>query len=1250
MALPPSIFDSPDEYQAPPVRTPEEKAATVEEERLREENAPGFWESLWIAGKHTTPTGSLIFNNPTNMGGDPNYVPDSGRIKKLQSMVGDDRWEGVIQDADSDEEFDYLVDHHAKVEKALHRLHTEGWAFTGTIIANIFDPIYLGATAATAGLFGGVTVGAAVGSGVARATGASVMKSALKGAGVFAGAEAAVSIPRLAWDDYWDTDQAAMSVGAAFLLGGGVGGVAAKLKNFRSLPDEVIIRNLQRSGATAEELSKLRVYLRKTATTIEGPDGIEIPLYAGRSEQSLAYSDLIDELFTKYNINPDGGVEAGMRELSLYISEREFTKLDGLADDAMSAETLIQGWEHGPPSNLLDTVDDTLHLVDTEQSAALEQGLKDILDNHGIDSRGVVNLNEAVRNIGDELTEAEVSTLTGLMRDAQGAADLLPGPRDIPTGGSGGFTRTLDPIPEPPKFPGRTPMSQQPKTRLSRWFGWAFDGPNVRLRASDNPSVVSFADELSQNPLPNQNTSVFSALQQAEQKTEGFLSTFFKGIRGPVRAGEANIVPSAVGSRTTGAINRSGEQIVVALRANTADDLLPSSVVEGVKVTRAHMKKLWQYAKDNGVPLPDKFDPTYFPRVWSERGLAQMDREMGVDAVNEMLRASLRSGTTRMGKEWSPTAIDQVVAHVGKVLRSDEYKSLARLRQQKPDAWASAMNAAKSELSERLGNEGLDPSVAEDIFKFLDINPSGSPGLPSFAHARLPFDEQIDGFTRLLNNNLEDTIRIQTQKIVGYIEWRKALARSGHDPDMPLGEVLSKIKANPEDRNLITFLYNDLMAQPHHGSDLGMFAGFLRDSMDITSSIKGGLMGISSWSEVGSVVAWNGIKYAGSIVPGYTKILNAIQTGSFKDPVAMTQLMEMLGAGQLLRNRHFSSRAVRDFGYFGGQLTGRVSRFKSDLLTDFRRVVMGRYNPAGVGGVATEAQRAAVMGSMKQWSNLAYTIEGGVASLRKGWKKVTVDRLKSLGATDDMIDDILRVMRDPDIVQIKNRGGKHEIVDWNFSAWPKEILDDFEALAVAQYSKIVQRVDAADIPLFYQHPLGRLVFQFMSHPIAAVNKKVQYHTLSADRVSVFYLSVAAAFAALGAAAKSEIKIQGMGLSDAEKSQLRNKWMSPGRLAGEAWRMHDGLGFFADAAGLVSSLTPYGDPFAGNRKSRGPFTEAATHPPAGQVIDDFWKALMTTGELGVGTSTTKETIEAWTKVMPLQNLMGMPQLMNQLTQP
>ena len=1427
--LPPQPIDH---LSPPPTYTTEQKGqiaqSRAEAEREKEDNIPGFWESLKISALHETPTGSFFFNRPPDYyEDDPNFIINDELDTHLTSNLSEPFWEEVYERAGSEKEFKDLVSFYKNTEEEIDRLWSSSWSYLTVPLASMADPAYIAAFAATGGVATAVGLGAKATMGVTKA-GISAMRvnylqSALRGAGIFGVAEGMVSIPRLAYDPYWEAHEAIFATALAAPVGGGFGLVRAAWKNMRMAPDEVIVQDAARAGATPLQQETLRSSLAKAPKPDVGDMSAEAliariaddggaPLRLVETPQSVSLNTYINRLVSKYqrlgytvsddiddaieqlsdvlkpaekgklrklwdtaadaeakqiddslkasglpprtdpvveptgrtliarvvNLGDDvpplhegntpaaislkGYIEKIFARRGIKVNPEDYdSTIDGifdsltpsqqrrfttLFDDAADAEDIILDWGKNSTPNPVraakaaetaasaderllakayENVDpgDRLAALDTPESTVYREILMKALKKAGINVRVDDDIEAMVRVLWKDLSpevrvaikesflkaqDAEDVMIARAARSTPVEVDLLPGakkptakpkpdvdpeaPRPKPDVDPEAPRPKPDVDPEapPPKPPdvapeiAPRPIADVPRQRRPwgegknwslpfQWIGAIVDGPNVRMLASTSQAVRNFAEELFNNPLGRRGGSVHSASVQASGQTDTLLSKFFRdgGLRG-----------------TTGNRYRQGREALLAIRNRLDLDSLDPRVGKLVAAVQEHMKDLVHYAEAHGIKVPT-IDPFHFPRSWSRYLIQKADIEVGEAVVGELFEGSLRAGLLRDGLKWTNKAIKQVSEHTLKIFRDPEYQSMVKARESNPD-WAGWVQRVRSEMS----GKGLSKNQIDEVLDYVDVRPKSTK--PSFLRRRIPFAEDFSITTAsgkvlristLMDDNLEDAVRRVTQRFTGYVEWREALKRRGVDPDISFPDLMVKLGASPNEVKNFKYVFNDMNGLPNTNAEHKWWAKILKYLQDSAVITKGAEMGLSSWSEVGSLASFYGIKYTGAFVPGYLRVLRKLTGGTWRDPVAFKEFQNLTGSGMMVSNYNLGTRVNYNFGYAGSPRTGSgairsITNFADNTMNDLRKWSM-MATPTSVGRVSTEAQRGAMDGSMRYWANAAYRVTAkGEVRAAKDMVDQTTTRLRSLGATDEMIDDILKVMRDPHIVDVEKSIGQN-IVSWNFDRWPPTLLREFRALNQSALERIVQRVDVGDLPIYFRNPVARLYLQFLSHPVTAMNKKTQYHARSKDFTSVKYFALTTGMAALAYVAKQEDKLWGMGLTDAEKRAYRNKWFTPEGIALNAMRMNDGFGFLSDMTGPVVGSVTGEDPFNPDAPtSMKVATNIVTSAPGFQSLDAASSVAIKTAQ--------GDLPAAWEifidKLMPLGNAMGMPQLLHQ----
>ena len=172
------------------------------------------------------------------------------------------------------------------------------------------------------------------------------------------------------------------------------------------------------------------------------------------------------------------------------------------------------------------------------------------------------------------------------------------------------------------------------------------------------------------------------------------------------------------------------------------------------------------------------------------------------------------------------------------------------------------------------------------------------------------------------------------------------------------------------------------------------------------------------------------------------------------------------------------------------------------------------------------------------------------------------------------------------------------------------------------------------------------------HPIAAMNKKSRYHlghTNLGGRHTAHYFAVGSAITWLAYAAREEMKMMGVGMSEHQKAARRAKVYDPAVWGMAVWRMNDGLGLTADWLGAGSSGILGLDPFFPDARSRGGGVLAAmaASAPAFRTADNLLKAGKSVVAGATGHATREEVIRDLYNGIAMKNLVGVNQTLHNL---
>jgi hypothetical protein len=770
---------------------------------------------------------------------------------------------------------------------------------------------------------------------------------------------------------------------------------------------------------------------------------------------------------------------------------------------------------------------------------------------------------------------------------------------------------------------GYVPPERESITAEGFWssgFMSRLRGKVSHMFTSQNPRVRAVADMLGEHSRMKNQGSI--ATERATMKADALATRWhaarqkFLGFRIMDHRYSARMTELGVKYRT-GGVMTAGE-------------------TEFFKEVRSIFREVFEDLKARGImDESGKFSDKWLPRRHVERRYFDMLKQMGKGDVQagqphliDMLVGSMHES------KLSVTVRKRLSKHLLKIMTDREYRTFQWSRVSDRKTWNLIVENLRKEFS-----DVLDEDQLKGVADFISPRPNQNP----FAHARsrMALDEgfvhTVDGVeyrvVDLFENNIESLSMHYLQRAQGYMEWREMMKRLGLPEDESVDGLLAWVRQGGQvheiHRESIESLHRELLGYPAHtGEQTGSAVAF-RFAGELAYQGMANMLGYAQLPEAGVNAAENGLKELLKVIPGFREIVNKIKRGGWaEEPLALMQTIDETGIGREALRRHDLRRSSAEAGWqsdFGSRFIRAFGHGLVDLAS-----IAGR-NPFGMTPVDRTLRLSGLQGSLDSWVRLAFSVNAeGVVKHNKSWVKATRARLDDLGLSNQQLDDILNVLRDPSIVEVR-RGylGRQHAMDMNYNLWPPDVKEMFLEAVFRNVNRIVQRNRPGNLPPLLDNPFFKVFFQFKSFNLNAVNKHLRLGWSKKDIKAAQIMLFSSFIGTLTFMAKEEADIQARLLTGeytpSDARIHRNNAFATDVLAAEGFKRYGGAAYLTQAYDLGSqrlgrppTFNPYGESLT-NMVSPIPLRELQRYSGGvDRMLDGDW-------------------INGLTRVAPLRNL-------------
>jgi hypothetical protein len=527
-------------------------------------------------------------------------------------------------------------------------------------------------------------------------------------------------------------------------------------------------------------------------------------------------------------------------------------------------------------------------------------------------------------------------------------------------------------------------------------------------------------------------------------------------------------------------------QVGKAMRGVT-DDISDEARSAASKI-RTQMDNIYEMARRAGVEgfEEGRLLDDYFPRVLNKGKFTEARVKYGDDALHQFYRDAIVRAQTDIEPDLAMKIARAYVRTMREKVAGIEDDLLHGIRLDDIDRM-------------RAGWDGQPPREVLDLIDELERIKAADlaeRGTVSYAKHRIRFDELhssdmvVDGvsagrlnFTDLYENDARLVLARYSRAMHGHIAMAEELGvKSRMDFERLSKEMASEAEMLGEDARKIEQSlrdgYNLMLGQPiDRWNPNGDAAQLSRMFSAYNYGGRGGQFGVNALAELGNVVAMGGFRSMLRIFPDLKRVMKRAANGELEHPIArFLELNFAPGVNTLI------TPAVRNLDElaegFGG--TSVIQRFAAKMDPYLKSLGRQTSITSGLGPITDATQRLAAVRHVERLAKFA----------RRAPTEKQRARLRASGINDEMQERIFAMLREDGAGVYRNG----RLVDIDMDRWSDAgALKAFSESSHRVVRDAIQMPDVSTSTVLFNHPAGRLIFQFMRFPMDAVNKQLLRH-------------------------------------------------------------------------------------------------------------------------------------------------------------
>jgi len=427
----------------------------------------------------------------------------------------------------------------------------------------------------------------------------------------------------------------------------------------------------------------------------------------------------------------------------------------------------------------------------------------------------------------------------------------------------------------------------------------------------------------------------------------------------------------------------------------------------------------------------------------------------------------------------------------------------------------------------------------------------------------------------LLNNNMRQAFRSYASDAIGAASTKKlltAMQEEGGEAIASAADLLKRIDSDlqlheiPESQRTRLVGYAEQLIRMVQG--LPMDQGFSRtQNMGrvvgyLNTAVRNGSFVIPNMTEAVVGLQDAGIRALSASIPEIGAMLRSLtqRPSGGGAGTASTKLLDEIAEVVGIGNDGYVNRVVSrlDFSSETGALDAATGRASQAL----RQISRAGARASGLAFVTEWTQKMTAAATVQKWGQMAAS-----------GKLPSKLRLAAMGLSPERAQNIL-----DEINRVVSRGARGRITSMNVDQMDPEVLADWLVAIRKNVGRTVQRVDVGQIPLVLHSPVARLVTQFRTFTIGALEKQLGFNLYMKDgRAAAYFLT--SAFSGL-LSYMGSVYYNALGKEGAERQEYLDKMTSGRSLAlGVLGRapFTSVLGIPLDYAALGAGIDPFFSP-------------------------------------------------------------------------
>lgn len=550
----------------------------------------------------------------------------------------------------------------------------------------------------------------------------------------------------------------------------------------------------------------------------------------------------------------------------------------------------------------------------------------------------------------------------------------------------------------------------------------------------------------------------------------------------------------------------------------------------------------------------------FFSRRWSPlavRTLAQ--GRLGVEGTKKLFKAGLAQGAAKAGLQANEELFTAIAdAMVGRFMKMDALDNVAVKK--------LSMNS-KDDILELLEGHNAPDEIMDLIDDFMTSSLEGKTG-PKHLRKRATIDVSAkvtgaDGseymLVDLLEGGIEKTVAQHNRSVAGLSALNAAGYKTPEAAKAAVDQARKEMVDSWQARGFESAAHAEKQANKEAHiltASVDLLMGTLPSELngkarralevvqDFTNIQSLGLMGIPQVAETGRILAANGAASVIQAIPELKNMFRRLANGEVDD-VFLKDMEHLVGfrIGDDVKRNPYILREEMGVSYTGNGVPGLYERGMAKAKTFVGKVSLQEYILA--------AQNKLQM----------RVTAGRFFDMAMDPTEVNMAQMRELGLEEDVLNQILG--------HIKKHGSKEKGMQLN--KMDPTVRDAFADAVMVANSTQIQKQLVGDMQAWMYNPLGKLLTQFRTFSIGAVDKQSMRWIQSrnkGEQVGTFIYSMA--IGSLMYAGKLMLNTSGMSAKD------RNKYLegrlAPAQIAKGAAQMCGQLSLGPEVVGKLGALT------------------------------------------------------------------------------